>query len=186
MVHSSLNLTLKSINAIVILDSEGKRLLSKYYSSEYPTAKDQKAFEKTLFEKTKKSSSASAIGDHIIMIDNQIVVYKFNIDIFIYIIGSLEENELILASILNTYYEALCMLFREQSPEKRSILENLDLAILALDETIDDGIILESDSSQVAGRVTKKNEGESIPLAEQTIAQALQAARDQLTKSLRQ
>jgi hypothetical protein len=59
-----LNLSLYSINAFIILDSEGARVLAKYYrpkghpqgeSKEFLTLKEQKAFEKGLWQKTKKA-----------------------------------------------------------------------------------------------------------------------------------
>lgn len=43
-----------------------------------------------------------------------------------------------LATALNAFSDALSMLLRNQV-EKRSVLENLDMVLLCLDETIDDG-----------------------------------------------
>lgn len=45
-----------------------------------------------------------------------------------------------LQSVLSAFYDAVAMLLRHQV-EKRSILENLDLVVLALDETIDNGSV---------------------------------------------
>jgi hypothetical protein len=52
-------------------------------------------------------------------------------------------------------------------------------------------VLLESDPNTVASRVTKRLEDDrlslgssSIPLSEQTLAQALQTAKEQLAKSL--
>ena len=58
-----MNLSLYSVNAFIVLDTDGNRVLSKYYrpknhplgeSKEFLTLKEQKAFEKGLFQKTKK------------------------------------------------------------------------------------------------------------------------------------
>ncbi|KAJ3124838.1 Coatomer subunit zeta-1 [Nowakowskiella sp. JEL0407] len=120
------------------------------------------------------------------MFDGHVVVYKNSIDLFIYFVGSAEENELILSSILQGYTEALSILLKGQV-ESRLLLENLDLVLLALDETIDDGIILESEPSQIAARVTKKNNDDSItgiPLTEQTLTQALQNVSEQVARRL--
>lgn len=43
-----------------------------------------------------------------------------------------------LHSALIAFFDALSMLVRNQV-EKRAVLENLDMVILCLDETIDDG-----------------------------------------------
>jgi len=62
-----MNLSLYSINTFLILDSEGHRVLAKYYRpKEHPygepktllTLKEQKAFEKGLWQKTKKAGGA--------------------------------------------------------------------------------------------------------------------------------
>lgn len=49
------NLSLRSIQAVILLDGEGNRVLAKYYGSEKTNLKQQKQFEKGLFEKTKRA-----------------------------------------------------------------------------------------------------------------------------------
>lgn len=49
------NLSLYAIKAVILLDAEGNRVLSKYYGKDYASTKDQKAFEKGLFDKTKRA-----------------------------------------------------------------------------------------------------------------------------------
>lgn len=62
-----MNLSLYTIQAFLILDSEGNRVLAKYYNpkgnpqgevKEFLNLKDQKAFEKGLWQKTKKAGGA--------------------------------------------------------------------------------------------------------------------------------
>ncbi|KAJ3212435.1 Coatomer subunit zeta-1, partial [Clydaea vesicula] len=176
------NLSLFTTKAIIILDTEGKKIVSKYYDNK--VVKDQKVFEKQLYDKTKRQNS------EIIMFDGHVVVYKNSIDVNFYLIGSSEENELILSAILQTFFDALSILLKTQV-EKRSIMDNMDLIFLALDETISDGILLESDPSIIASRVSKRPEDglqsgtySNIPLSEQTISQAIQTAKEQIAKSL--
>ena len=59
----------------------------QYYSQSFPTIKEQKEFEKTLFTKTHKGA-----GD-VILLDNWTVVYRNNVDLLFYVIGSTNENE---------------------------------------------------------------------------------------------
>ena len=77
------------------------------------------------------------IGD-IILYDSHLVVYKHSLDLILYFIAGSTENEVMLYSALTSLTEALTMLLRN-SLEKRGVLENLDLVLLCLDETIDDG-----------------------------------------------
>ena len=56
-----MSLSLYSVQAFIALDTEGNRVLAKYYrhpqgeSKEFLALKDQKAFEKGLWQKTKKA-----------------------------------------------------------------------------------------------------------------------------------
>lgn len=62
------NLSLYTISAFVALDTDGNRVLAKYYKHKnmpaladgkaFSTLKDQRAFEKGLWEKTKKPGGA--------------------------------------------------------------------------------------------------------------------------------
>ncbi|CAK5084553.1 unnamed protein product [Meloidogyne enterolobii] len=88
------------LKAILILDQDGKRILGKYYDKQIlATEKEQSAFEKNLFQKTHKANA------EIILFDGFICVYRSNVDLFFYVIGSCNENELILQSVLNCFYE---------------------------------------------------------------------------------
>lgn len=81
-------------------------------------------------------------GD-IILYDGHLAVYKHSLDLIFYLIGGPSENELMLHSALIAFSDAVHMLLRN-SVEKRGVLENLDLVLLCLDETIDDGCVLPS------------------------------------------
>jgi len=174
------NLTLYTTIAAILLDGEGNRILAKHYGAKnvYPTVKEQKVFEKGLFDKTRRANG------EIILYDNHVVLYRNSIDVFFYVVGTTEENELLLNSILNAFYEAVSSLLRHQI-EKQSIVDNLDLVVLALDETIDDGIVLETDSSVIVSRVTRpRTDTTDIPITEQTLIQAYQTARERLAERL--
>ena len=68
--------------------------------------------------------------------------------------------------------------------DKQSALENLDLVLLAIDELIDGGLILETDPATIVSRVAMTDEGMEHSLTEQTITQALATAREQLSRNL--
>lgn len=80
------------------------------------------------------------IGD-IILYDSHLAVYKHSLDLIFYIIGEPQENELMLHAALVTFSDAVHLLLRNQV-EKRGVLENLDIVLLCLDETIDDGCVV--------------------------------------------
>ena len=62
-----MNLTLYAVTAFIILDTDGNRVISKYYRQEnnpsskgLANTKEQRTFEKGLWQKTKKSGGAFA------------------------------------------------------------------------------------------------------------------------------
>jgi len=167
--------TLYMVKGIAILDNDGNRILAKYFDNTFATPKEEKAFEKKLFQKTHRANA------EIIMFDGITSVYRSSVDLFFYVMGDSNENGLILDSVLKCLFESISQILRK-NVEKRSLLDNLDIIILALDEIIDGGIILESDPSLVVQRVALKSD--DIPLGEQTVAQVLQSAREQLKWSL--
>lgn len=48
----------------------------------------------------------------IVMFDNHIVCYKYLGDLWFYVTGSIDENELILYSTLQAFYESVSILLR--------------------------------------------------------------------------
>ncbi|KAL3141730.1 Coatomer subunit zeta-2 [Trebouxia sp. C0010 RCD-2024] len=72
------------------------------------------------------------------MFDEVVVCYKFIGDLMFYVTGSQDENELILHTVLVAFYESVTLLLRG-AVEKKTVLENLDLVLLAMDEIVDKG-----------------------------------------------
>lgn len=66
------------------------------------------------------------------------MLYRPSIDLTFYVVGDESQNELMLQGAMTAFYDAVSLLLRHQV-EKRAILENLDLVVLALDETIEEG-----------------------------------------------
>jgi len=183
--------SLLSIQAIVILDSDGDRLLAKYYDkARFPNFKEQQRFEKRLHKKTAKKAS------EIIMLDGLTILYKSSVDLFFYVMGSSYENELLLMSALDVLFDSLNMILKKEF-EKKALMEHLDMVMMAVDEICDHGILLEHDPQVVVSRVTVRSY-DDLPLGEQTVAHVqaklqakveqgtslLQSAKEQLKWSL--
>ncbi|XP_071021968.1 coatomer subunit zeta-1-like isoform X2 [Oncorhynchus clarkii lewisi] len=154
--------SLYTVKAVLILDNDGERLYAKYYDDTYPSVKEQKAFEKNIFSKTHRTDSEIAL------LEGLTVVYKSNIDLFFYVVGSSHENELMLMAVLNCLFDSLSQMLRK-NVERRALLENMEGLFLAVDEIVDGGVILESDPQQVVHRVALR--GEDVPYSEQTVTQ---------------
>lgn len=134
------SMSLQSVNAILILNSEdGSRVFAKYYNaphhssahgsrlspfypsssfqtcltrfadaptSPYPDLKSQKTFEKGLLEKTAKQTA------DIILYDNRIVLYKSESDVMMYVVGGVDENEIMLYNVILSLRDSLHLLFK--------------------------------------------------------------------------
>uniref|UniRef100_A0A8C5FT86 Coatomer subunit zeta n=1 Tax=Gadus morhua TaxID=8049 RepID=A0A8C5FT86_GADMO len=173
--------SLYTVKALFILDNDGNRLLSKYYDPElYPSMKEQNNFEKNVFNKTHKADNEIAF------LEGMTVVYKSSIDLFFYVVGSPQENELMLMSVLNCLFDSLTQILSScagchgnrcgsnaggwgKNVERRYLLENMEGVFLVVDEIIDGGVILESDPQQVLQKVNYKSD--ESPLSEQSVAQ---------------
>ncbi len=175
--------------------------------------KSQKAFEKGLVEKTAKQTA------DIILYDNRIVLYKSESDVMMYVVGGIDENEIMLYNVILALRDSLHLLFKyvlplplppvpplflfhtleiiltelrkRQSVDKRTIIENYDLVSLAIDEIVDDGIILETDPTIIVQRVSKAptqdvTQLKGIDLSEQGMNNLAQFGKAKLGDWLRQ
>ncbi|OAA54321.1 coatamer subunit protein [Niveomyces insectorum RCEF 264] len=189
-------LSLYSVKAVIILADDGSRIFAKYYTPPHQAAtgaptpagpfadlKAQKTFEKGLLEKTAKQTS------DILLYDNHIVLYKTESDVTMYVVGGVDENEVLLYNVVLTIRDSLHLLLK-QSIDKRTLIECYDILALAMDEIIDDGVILETDPSIVVTRVSKAptqdvNLGRIDPFSEQGVNQLAQLGQKKLTDWLR-
>lgn len=108
------------------------------------------------------------------MLENNIIVYKFVQDLHFFVTGGDDENELILATVLQGFFDAITLLLRfyysmswnclvcvswqctdwffvlidylcfRNNVDQREALENLDLILLCLDEIVDGGYVMNS------------------------------------------
>lgn len=86
--------------------------------------------------------------------------------------------------------EAPLTQYYRQSVDKRTIVENYDLVSLAIDEIVDDGIILETDPTIITQRVSRAPTQDMpvgrIDLSEQGVNNLAQLGKSKLADWLRQ
>eukprot|EP01051_Picozoa_sp_SAG22_P003952 SAG22_NODE_203_length_15320_cov_14.023516_1_plen_194_part_00 len=144
------------IDVILLLDSDGKRIYGKYSGEKYATAEQQSEFEKNLYSKTKNTHARTEA--EIILLNKQIIVYMFSTDVYLYVGGDHNENELILATMLSALYDTLDTMLRHQV-DHRNIMDNLGIVLMTLDELVDNGVIMEHDSSVIVSHVSSRDGG---------------------------
>uniref|UniRef100_A0A8D1NA79 Coatomer subunit zeta n=1 Tax=Sus scrofa TaxID=9823 RepID=A0A8D1NA79_PIG len=144
--------SLYTIKAVFILDNDGHRLLAKYYDDTFPSMKEQMAFEKNVFDKTSRTDSEIAF------FGGMTIVYKSSIDLFLYVVGSSYENELMLMSVLTCLFESLNHILREKK-KKFWLWGKMRKQRLIQDPTVRGIVILESDPQQVVQKVNFRVRG---------------------------
>ncbi|XP_053944464.1 coatomer subunit zeta-2 isoform X3 [Cuculus canorus] len=122
-------------------------LTGPYYDSTFPTAKARAAFERSIFRQSQRT------GGEIACLEGLTIVYRRSVDLFFYVVGGCQENELMLLAVLTCLLDALGHLLRKEV-EKRWLLDNMEGTFLVVDEIVDRGVILESDPQQVIQRLS--------------------------------
>ncbi|AAS54474.1 AGL016Cp [Eremothecium gossypii ATCC 10895] len=184
------NLSLYAVEAVVILDNDGQRIYAKYFNPPHQAVEEdslssnvklQKELEATLFKRTHKQNA------DILILDEHLVLYKECADVCIYLLGPLDENEIVLQDTLGAMKLALEMVLNTDL-DKRSLQDNYEIVCLVVDETVDDGIILETEARTIASRVTKSPTQETvvIDLSEKGLLSAWGFAKSKLAERLQQ
>lgn len=85
----------ETIKAAIILDESGNRVYGKYYdSNEFSNNREAKKFEKMLIDRTLKPLKTNEeVIDHF---NGFTVVGRRAIDIYVYLVGGPNENEIML------------------------------------------------------------------------------------------
>ena len=82
-------------------------------------------------------------------VDDYVAIFRCYVDMTIYVIGDAKrDNELILASVLDTIHECFDTVFKH-SIERKSLINNMTGVILVIDELIDQGIVMQLEPSVI-------------------------------------
>lgn len=96
-------MAIRCIKGVTILDLDGRRVCAKYFDQKLSKEEQQRQFEAKIFAKTKNMGSQQE--PEVIMLNKSIVVFRNPADVFFYVIGVEEGNELIYATVLNGLFE---------------------------------------------------------------------------------
>jgi len=180
-----------SISAVVVLDQQGERIAARYFSDDLQTLANQQVFEKALLAKALKTSTTGGESD-ILMFDGHIAVFRAGRDVYMFVTGDQDENEIILVEVLNALYNTFAATLPGGNIDRHGMLDKLDTVLLVLDELVDGGVILEIESSAIVNRVCMKGPdgysggsggGSGMPLQTQTPQQALLSLKEQMSRA---
>lgn len=194
---------LHKVEAIIIMDRNGRRVFAKYYpvmnlqagpvkpgqaanievgTSQWATPEKQKALEEDVFKKThdaKVTQNVAGSEGDIFLLGGHTIVYKVDPELSYYVIGGGDENEMVLSAVLSALYESLQQVLKVSSSiEERTLLENYEILLLVVDELVDDGIILETASSSIVADVA--------PYLEDSSTEGARKALNSINKYIKQ
>ena len=95
--------------------------MKKYYTNGFPTSESQTAFEQKIFKKfkpksNKEDSSLWRVAAHSVatigILDQYIIVGRAGNDCSVFFFGSEKENEMILITAMDGFYEALKLMLK--------------------------------------------------------------------------
>ncbi|CDO62799.1 coatomer subunit zeta, putative [Plasmodium reichenowi] len=202
------SVSIKQLEGIVILDSDGNRIAVKYYNdklifkeeklqnfncsyesinygmdtyNDFKTVEDQKLFEKDITEKIKKLGLNYSNETEILLLNKYVILCLSINDIVIYIIGDDNDNEIILYEIIETVHQALNNITNNHIGKKQ-LIDKLDSVYLILDEIADSGIIMETSASVIINRLYM-NESD-IQEQHTPLNQAISSAKENIIRSL--
>lgn len=174
------------VKALIVVSEKGSRICARFCDrEEWPNLKSQRDFEKSLLTKVKNLDEASE-NVEIMEFREFIIAYCQIEDVYMFAVGGKHENELVIAEVLSAFQETLKALLRNLV-DQETVLENLQAVILVIDELVDqEGVIMEWEPIELASRAGQQTNSfmDQVPLGEQTLSQALQTAKDQITRSI--
>lgn len=176
-----------------MLDTEGRRILAKYYSPPNLSARkttladasvsEQKAFEKRLVAKTK------GVNGDILLQDGHLVVYKQSADVITYFLAPPDENEAMIYQALLTLRDSVDVMLDHQV-DRANLLTHYDRLALIVDEIIDNGVICVTDRRQVIARTTTDAHEapslQNLDLSEKGFKSVFDFAKGRLAQAVRQ
>ena len=175
------------VKALVILNTDGKRLCSRFCDkSLWPTLESERTFETSLVRKLQGMGDLSDEVD-LMEFSDFVVAYKQNDNVLLFVVADREENELVMTEVCTTLDEILHQVLGVGGIYEENVLQNLQWLLLIVDELVDqEGVIMEINAADLVERIGhgQSTFGGDLGIGEQTLSQALQTARDQITRSI--
>jgi len=182
------------ILAVLVLDIDGERLATRYNTGSrdiFPDIKSQMAFEKRIIQKLPKPAQrndARAEVTDVAIIDDHLVIFKSMNDVFVCVVSSTQENEMILMQLVDGLFASLsstvCTSLFAQGLSKRAVLEGMEMTILILDEVQDDGVVMEIEEEKIVARVKMHASTGDTQNTSDAFAKATESTKNKILGSL--
>eukprot|EP00914_Ancora_sagittata_P009289 GHVO01017819.1.p1 GENE.GHVO01017819.1~~GHVO01017819.1.p1 ORF type:complete len:177 (+),score=25.71 GHVO01017819.1:65-595(+) len=173
-----MHIPLVNIEGIAVLDTDGDRIAVKYMSQ----SPDKKEIESYLIQQWSKQSSRDTVD--FVVFQDYCILYTVCSNVMVAIIGSDDENEVLLRDILNNVVQACTKLYGSNW-HKGTLRANLEMLLILLDETLEGNMVFELNSSVLVDRV-RMSGGDTSAKSEGggQFNKALLSARESIIRNL--
>ena len=165
------------IRGVVVLDKEGGVLISKYYNAPDLTHAKMEEFNQRLHKKKSRFTDSSMYHNNFFSIDHFVAFFREYDDLSVFVLGTQNDNELILSDVLDTIHEVLDTCFA-RGINRKSLTENMVKVILTIDELVDEGIILTTELDEILDRINHQGGSHSTTTATVESTQAQDAPQE--------
>lgn len=145
------------IKFIIILDNEGKLIYGRYYDITEP--QKQREFEKKLCLMT-QSISVSKDEVDIFNINEYNVISKIIRETGLFIGIDEEENECLAVNFFSIFENVLLNILNDNL-SRQNIFNNYQKIVVLIDEMVNEGIVMNTDSESLENRIGLKEEAGS-------------------------
>lgn len=139
------------LHAVVMYSTSGTLIISQYYTDSIPEER-RLAFENAIFQRALEDSFGQVLQH-----EEFIVLYKPVADILVFFVCDLKANELMWFEIMNSMVSAMSLVFKGKV-NTETLMKQIDLLYLLLDETIENGYVFEADPEVSAARALLKDD----------------------------
>lgn len=178
------------IKFIVLLDNNGKTIYSKFYGDEF---NNQTEFISKLCSSTTNLNVAKEEVD-IFTLNDYIIVSKISGEVNIFIGADDNENEVIVGNFFEIF-EAVLSDIVPSSLTKENIINSYEMLIIAIDEMINDGVVMNANEDSINDIIKMKQNNNNGFISFGSSAQEtrksnfifgslLSGAKDYLSKSM--
>jgi hypothetical protein len=150
--HDQMGLeNLSKIHGVVIYSITGQRIIAQYYTAAIPADKTS-TFENEILQRGLEDQTGEVMQH-----DEFIVIYKPVKDLLFFLVCDMKGNELLMGEVLEVIVTSISLVFKSKVTAE-TLVQQIDLLYLLLDETIENGFVFEGDPEVVAARTMLKDD----------------------------
>lgn len=144
------------IKFILILDNSGQRIYTRYYDKKLDTIESQKELEKKICSSTDKLNVYKNDVD-IFNLNEYLIISNISNEVAIFIGADEDDNEVLLSNFYDIFEKVILNIIQNGLSRER-LLNNYEELIIAVDEMVNNGIVMNCDAEAIDDNISLRNE----------------------------